>query len=278
MALSIGSDPELFLRDRRTGAVVPVVGLIGGTKDEPLPMEGLRSGFALQEDNVMLEFNIPPTRNASRFTRNITDALAYINQVVRTTGNHLMLDNQACTRMFTHEQLASSQAQMFGCSPDFNAHAQGQAWPSVKPEALIEADGGWRFAGGHVHIGYESEAPDFVVAAMCDVYLGLNSIGIDQQLMRRDLYGQAGRYRPTPYGIEYRTLSNYWIWDMEETSDVARRALAVGQRVQGDMGHLQELYAEIPWPDVIDAINTENDSKAADLLSYLRNDLAMEDL
>ena len=44
----IGADPELFLRDERTGGVMSGVGLIGGTKDKPLHMEG----FLLQIDGV----------------------------------------------------------------------------------------------------------------------------------------------------------------------------------------------------------------------------------
>lgn len=274
--LSIGTDPELFLRDTRTGAATPVCGLIGGTKDSPIPMEGMADGYAVQEDNVMLEFNIPATTSANRFARRVDDGLRYIRQLVRTSLPNHDLDTGACSRLFSFEDLSSRQAMVFGCSPDFNAHEQGQPWPTVKPVALEDQGGAWRFAGGHVHLGYESEVPEFVAAAFADVYLGLPSVSLDQQGLRRTLYGQAGRYRPTSYGIEYRTLSNFWIWDTMLAQDIGTRALRLGYMLEERQDELQRLYAEIPWSDVRDAINTENEEKAADLIVYCSRDLGME--
>jgi len=274
--ITLGTDPELFLRDTRTGGVYSAVGLIGGTKDKPIPMEGMAEGFAIQEDNVMVEFNIPHASSGQRFARRVREGLLHINHVVRTTGLPLDLDIGACARLFTHEQLNNRQAQMFGCSPDFNAHQQGQPCSPIKPEALVEEAGAWRFSGGHVHLGYESAAPDFVAAALADVFLGLPSVSLDQQGVRRSLYGQAGRYRPTPYGIEYRSLSNFWIWDEQLSRQIGDRAYTLGTYLEGDAAELQRIYAEIPWHDVQDAINTENEEKAADLLTYLRTDLNLE--
>lgn len=273
---TIGSDPELFLRDQRTGQVRAAVGLIGGTKDKPVPVKG-HEGYFLQEDNVMVEFNIPPATTGSRFARRILTGLEVVNHVVRTTGLPLELDIGACSRMFPPTELLTPQAQQFGCSPDFNAHEQGQPWPTIKPVQLEEPDGAWRFAGGHVHIGYESEAPEWVAAAFADVFLGLPSVSLDEQGTRRALYGQAGRYRPTKWGIEYRTLSNFWIWDEHLSKQIGDLAFALGAFLElRTTAEIQRLYAEVPWPDVRDAINKEDELKAADLLAYLNTDLGME--
>jgi hypothetical protein len=44
-----------------------------------------------------------------------------------------------------------------------------------------------------------------------DAYLGIPSLEWDKDTLRRRLYGKAGAFRPKPYGVEYRTLSNAWL-------------------------------------------------------------------
>ena len=70
MNFTIGADPELFLADAR-GKFISAVGLIGGTKKEPLQVPMYETGFCVQEDNVAAEFNIPPTDNANTFAWHI---------------------------------------------------------------------------------------------------------------------------------------------------------------------------------------------------------------
>lgn len=226
----------------------------------------------------MLEFNVPPARRARSFSASIQQALDYARNFIRIRSPHLEFDIGQCSRMFSHDQLDNRQARLFGCSADYNAHDQGRALPCPNPDDLVEDDGAWRFSGGHVHLGYESEAPPFVVGAMCDVYLGLPSVALDKQGMRRSLYGSAGRYRPTEWGVEYRTLSNFWIWDDNLRQNIGARALALTELVEGDVARLQRLFAEIPWNDVQDAINEESETKAADLITYLTRDLGVQGL
>lgn len=278
-AVTIGSDPEFFFRSNRTGTVVPIIGLLGGTKGKPEPIPGLEGeGWGMQEDNVMAEFNIPPVQRANRFAGRIINARDRIVDFVRTKRSDLVPDIGGCARVFSFADLDNKQAQTFGCSPDFDAHREGAACPGINTDALREEDGEWRFAGGHVHIGYESSVPDFVAAAMCDVYLGLPSVAMDKQGKRRELYGSAGRYRPTTYGIEYRTLSNFWIWDDHLAAGIGQRALAVGALLQGDEDRLHYLFSEIPWLDVTRAINEEDEQLAADLIMYCTNSLEVQGL
>ncbi len=223
----------------------------------------------------MAEFNIPPTRDARSFAECTSLMLDQVRNIVRTTSEHLDID-YASARLFPYEALQSKQARVFGCSPDFDAYKDGDAHLPVRPSELETSDGAWRYAGGHIHLGYEADVPPHVVAQLCDVFLGLPSIGLDKQDGRRGLYGQAGRFRPTAYGMEYRTLSNFWIFDSNLAYDLGHRALRIGAMIEGQVGMVQKVYHEIPWLDVQAAINEENEELAADLLAYVTNDLNLQ--
>jgi hypothetical protein len=50
-----------------------------------------------------------------------------------------------------------------------------------------------------------------------DLFTAIPSVLLDpgeSGKARRELYGKAGAFRYTPYGLEYRTLSNYWMADI----------------------------------------------------------------
>lgn len=118
------------------------------------------------------------------------------------------------SHIFTQQQVNTfnPSAFEFGCEADFNALI-GQKNP--KPAA---ADAGLRSAGGHLHFGQECidlTNPDNqkIMAVMCDYMHGLCSVILDSDNRRRELYGKAGATRFKEYGIEYRTLSNFWIFD-----------------------------------------------------------------
>lgn len=225
----------------------------------------------------MLEFNIPPCQDIYEFDDAIQRGLEGSMNLVRTRHPHIDVDF-APARAFSDQQLNSEQAMMFGCAPDFDAYTGGTPSLPVSPDSLVRAEGGaWRFAGGHVHIGgmEASEVPEHVIAQFCDVYIGLPSVGLDKQGPRRQLYGQAGRFRPTPWGIEYRTLSNFWVFDSNLRQEVGQRAINVGVLME-DTERAHALFLEVPWHDVQAAINNENEDLSADLIAYCRNDLGME--
>lgn len=56
---------------------------------------------------------------------------------------------------------------------------------------------------------------------LLDLFVGIPSVLLDdpkQQRERRKVYGRAGEFRLTPYGIEYRVLSNFWSFSTMLTS------------------------------------------------------------
>lgn len=195
---TIGADPELFFK--QDSKFISVVGLIGGTKREPMD---IGAGCAIQEDNVAAEFCIPACNSAADFIKSINYAVSDIQQRANKLG--LSLATLTASAVFDEDQLQTQQAQEFGCDPDYNIYT-GQANP--RPKARNKA---LRSAGGHVHVGTKKD-PFHVIQAL-DLYLGVPSVLIDKDTQRRKLYGKAGCYRPKPYGVEYRTLSNFWIWN-----------------------------------------------------------------
>src|SRR5690606_24428610 len=114
--------------------------------------------------------------------------------------------------------LETENALTFGCQPDYNAYTmQTNLRPNTSDETL-------RSAGGHIHIGYK-DAPEYdpeyyipdeeranIVRAL-DLFIGVPSILLEPDNKRKELYGKAGAFRPKPYGLEYRTISNYYMED-----------------------------------------------------------------
>ena len=71
----------------------------------------------------------------------------------------------------------------------------------------------------------------------CDLFLGVPSVLMDEGELRKQLYGKAGAFRPKPYGVEYRTLSNFWVFDPKLVGwvhDQVGRALTEAPEIDGE--------------------------------------------
>lgn len=199
----LGADPEIFVGD--SVSVRSIIGKIGGTKDEPRPLP-LGHGFAVQEDNVALEFNIPASDTRAEFITNITKATAYLEELIKET--HGLQFVKASAVSFPIEEMYSPEAFKFGCDPDFNA------WTNKRNPRPKAEDKLLRSCGGHVHIGFAHAEYNYLeVIKACDLYLGVPSVLLDSGVLRKELYGKAGAFRKKSYGAEYRTLSNFWVFD-----------------------------------------------------------------
>lgn len=275
MTGTVGADPEFMLVDLKTSEPLPVTGLLGGTKGRPRPMfDKHKEGFFVQEDNVMAEFNVPPSSDADEFANNIQDGLQGTLDVVRTTHETAGICFDPAV-LFPSTLLESDQAQRFGCSRDFDGHSEGRPLPAIDPNDLHEGEGQWRFAGGHVHIGYESEVPPHVAAQFADLFLGLYNLENHYPSKRDQFYGTAGRYRPKKYGIEYRSLPNSWIFSRKFTREIGQQALALAALLEGDVTVLRSLYQEIPWNDVRQALEDRDLMLGNAVRNYARHDLSL---
>src|SRR5690606_5853835 len=102
-----------------------------------------------------------------------------------------------------------------------------------------------RTCGGHIHIGYDS--PDFIVSEdivhAMDTVLGLESINLDKDDRRREMYGKAGCFRVKDYGVEYRTLSNFWLQSDELKKWAYNKTLEAIEMVNsGDIKYIIQHY------------------------------------
>lgn len=201
MNFTIGCDPEVFLEDLN-GGLKSAVGLLGGDKLAPRSLG--RAGFAVLEDNVACEFNIAPASTLGEFDSNIDWA---VDNIKKHLGEMNLKFSRLASASFPDKELDSYGAQVFGCDPDYNA------WTKKRNPRPRAKDGNLRSCGGHIHVGTEVD-PIAVVRAM-DLFLGVPSVIADPDVDRRSLYGKAGAHRIKPYGPEYRTLSNFWIFSKE---------------------------------------------------------------
>src|SRR6478609_8754966 len=114
MEYTIGADPEMFMTDAN-GKLKASCGLIGGTKTNPQPM-GLGEGYFIQEDNVAIEFNIPPARTAAELQTYLQRAIKEIADGVKQQYNFQIVNLSAAS--FPASELEHPAAQVFGCDPD----------------------------------------------------------------------------------------------------------------------------------------------------------------
>jgi hypothetical protein len=167
----------------------------------------------VQEDNVMLEFNIPPASNSKDFSTSIKKMMEYLKKEMLGKGLDL---NTKSVMFFKPEQLTSEQARKFGCEPDYCVWSR-TVNEINKMSPVLET---MRTAAAHVHISYKYHGrdPDLedqeLLVKLLDIFLGAPSIAMyANSKERREFYGKAGSFRPKPYGLEYRVLGNEWLKD-----------------------------------------------------------------
>lgn len=203
----VGADPELFVRKVGKKQFQSAHGLIVGDKKNPQKVHG----GAVQVDGMALEFNIDPAKDEKEFIANITGVMKIMGEMV--PAYELV---PVPVAKFTQRIMAAQpkEALELGCDPDFNAWKNGAANP--RPNGNVD----FRTGAGHVHIGWgegfdvadpEHQEACIMATKQLDFYLGLGSLIYDKDAKRRTMYGAAGAFRPKPYGVEYRVLSNAWL-------------------------------------------------------------------
>lgn len=247
-----GCDPEFFLKNRE-GKWIAGIEYITGTKILP---QDIGKGCGAMQDNVAIEFCMPAAMSESNWIKNLRNAITGLRELIPAD---LSITAEASAE-FTMDQLMHPVAQEAGCDPDFCAWKDG----ARNPRPALESKS-LRSAGGHVHIGapcLKTKKGKIMAVKLCDATLGLMSVVLDQSpssAKRRQLYGKAGCFRPTEYGIEYRTLSNFWMKSPIYSILVYRFSAEVIRIIKSNQGQalLKKILADYSLEALINNGNVE---------------------
>ena len=260
--LIVGSDPESFIRDRQ-GKLVSAIGIIPGSKRRPTPTPH----GSIQPDNITAEFNSKPSSSLEEFISNHKLIISDLEDVLKPLDLHLDFISSV---MADPSLLSHPDARKAGCEPDYCV------WQSTSPRLKDYVNKhkpdyditNLRAAGGHLHISFDQAGDDleprFNFVKALDMVLGVPSVILDTDNTRRTMYGQAGAFRPKflgaddPYdGMEYRTLSNFWL----RSEELMAWAYNGVRRVYDNLEELSDI-ATRNGSEIVSIINEGNKEKA----------------
>jgi hypothetical protein len=249
MNFTLGHDVEVFLQNEQ-GDLISSIGKFGGNKGAGIPMNKAYSEYKMLEDNVALEFNVPSAECRNQWATNISILKLISNKIVKRKKLEI---SPLSSAIFPDDQLADERAWVFGCEPDFNA------WTGQMNTKPVAQDPRLRSCGGHIHIGIEdlSNADKMSLCKYLDFYVGMWCGLHDPDFQRRELYGKAGAMRFKPYGLEYRTPSNWWYTHSAETQIYDRVHCAIISWSNG---------VELPYINKLELALNEKDNN---MLAYI---------
>ena len=245
----IGCDPEIFMTDA-LGGFVSAIDKIGGSKHHPRPLPELGDGFNVQEDNVAIEFGIPPANNAEEWVASVSRIRDYLQQQLELMGLGV---SKVSAINFPEHELQDPRALEFGCDPDYNA------WTGLVNPRPKATDATLRSAGGHIHVGHKFVSKDdaYLLVRYMDLF-SIASVYMDDGVLRKSLYGKAGACRIKPYGVDY-----FWIFSDDKIRwayDVTEQAMAAWQQKKIPIDDMQS--------EVVETINSNNVEYARHLVKY----------
>lgn len=295
--ITIGTDVEVGLYHYGAHVAIPATAFntpYDKATPEPI-MEKTDYGKSLTQigtfhrDNITVEFQSLPADSPHALQAN----LLAINQALL----NMYSDSMGCTLLYRPciyyrdpEMVQVPEAQEVGCDPDFCAYQNG----AEQPTALASSMGMMRTCSGHVHIGGISDMTDAMkhsVVQWMDMLAGVPFSQYDAYhdayaYKRRKYYGQPGRFRYKPYGVECRTFSNAWVGRVIELDEQVTPALfrAVGRAVDAvDQELLPEGFFDValmrdaclgvdasgygePWPEHIEEVVAHTHRKSMNKL------------
>lgn len=280
-SVMLGCDPELFLTTK-DGQVVgserylPEAGLTG--------VSGQGTACKVILDGVQVELNPPASHCRQELASRIGAAMAALKVHLAGKDVVAMVASGSAVVEVSAEELnrLSEKSKMLGCAPSNNYYDKGMTI-DVNPATYTK-----RSAGGHIHLGF-SGSPELMnhreeLVPILDALLGNTSVMIDldpNAAERRKVYGRAGETRSPYYGLEYRTLSNFWLRSyplMSGVFAIARHAVSVLNTKYYYPQHGWDAPAAlakcVDQGAVVEAINTNNLQLAKENWKGIRKFLA----
>lgn len=199
---TFGTDPEFILE--KNGKVISAISILKGTKEERQQIEDCFFYY----DNVLGECCVPPSASSDEAVANIGKCLKIFSELVKPA--QLVI---RASQVYPKSELKHKEALKIACTPEFCAYDIEEA----KQDANLFEKVDLRSAGGHVHVGSEhlfDENSKLIAIRLLDLFLGIPALLIDRDPTaqeRKKLYGKAGRFRTPSYGVEYRSISNFWL-------------------------------------------------------------------
>jgi hypothetical protein len=200
---TIGSDFEIFVN--KGSKIIPAL-VVPGTKDNPEP---IGENCYIQRDGVAAEFNICPVDNKEDFQKYFNYCFEQGNKQLAAHG--LQLDTSKSSHLFDSSELDQEDLRQLLCNYSYDAYSK-----DIRVAQVTDDVYNLRTTGLHLHIGFQSEEPSFedycLLSKYFDLHLCIPSLLLDQDKLRRKLYGQAGDFRFKRIAnlnlYEYRSLGS----------------------------------------------------------------------
>jgi len=272
--VSLGCDPEFFFADDR-GDVIGSEKILGDTKSIGVIIDG-----------VQAELNPGASSCRESLASGISGCFIRIRDLIANRGDNVTLKMDTLVDISERELNSLSDAsRRFGCAPSTNIYNEGENKTSeikANPATYLK-----RSAGGHIHMGnyYSTYLTDKqnpamremaeriekalkkmpeVMVPILDIIVGNTCVLLDRQpgnIERRENYGRVGEFRIKDYGIEYRTLSNFWLRSyplMSLVTGLCRFAVHIVSESTPGNDYVKALFDAVSLDDIVKAVN-END-------------------
>jgi hypothetical protein len=265
---------------------------------ELVDVESVKKHSKFIVDGVQAELNPNPSTCRALFGNEIARCFRQLREEILKKRPDVAVSFAPMVKLSQEELDSLSEAsKVFGCAPSSNVYTKGPDKTSqikADPKKYLG-----RSAGGHIHLGngyftyllpanekvYKNDDPTSCyqlalrtekalkgdvekMVKILDIVVGNTCVLLDRDpsnAERRKNYGRAGEHRVKEYGLEYRTLSNFWLRAyplMSFVTGMCRLAVLIVEQSTDTNNYVKALMTAVNMDDVTKAIN-ENDFNLA---------------